>query len=190
MESDHIFTREPSETDRPPAFRRPRIVPPVTWLAAAVLLIAAVGLCIWSFTGTIVRSVDITGIVFPQYGIEQVTSQAEGLVSYVQVEVGDTVQAGDLIAVVPQEELLREIEAARASQASQEALEALYQAYEAASMIYTPVSGRVVDLIQAGDLLQMGDLVAGITNYSVDSFNEAEIRAYVPSAMAQSAGWR
>ncbi len=186
MESDHIFTREPSETDRPPAFRRPRIVPPVTWLAAAVLLIAAVGLCIWSFTGTIVRSVEITGIVFPQYGIEQVTSQAEGLVSYVQVEVGDTVQAGDLIAVVPQEELLREIETARASQASQEALEALYQAYEAASMIYTPVSGRVVDLIQAGDLLQMGDLVAGITNYSVDSFNEAEIRAYVPSALAQS----
>ena len=185
MDSERIFTRVPTEEDQTPAGRRFRVAAPVTWAAGAILLVAILGLGIRCFTGTVTRTAAITGVVFPHYGIEQVTSQVSGQVSYVQVEVGDTVEAGDLIAIVPQEDLYRQIREARAAQAPQEELDALYSAYQAASMIYTPVSGRVVDLVAAGAAISAGDLVVGVT--SADSTtNEAEIRAYVSSTVAQS----
>ena len=185
MDSERIFTRRSGGSDKAADFRRPRVAPPVIWLAAVVMAAAAVGAAAWCFAGTITQSLQITGVVFPQYGIEQVTSEVEGLVSYVQLEVGDAVEAGDLIAIVPQQALLEQIRAAREAQAPQAELEALYRDYQRASMIYAPVSGRVVDLVQRGSLLQAGDLVAGITSSNV-STNEAEIRAYVPSTVAQS----
>ena len=184
MESD-IFTRAPAEADRRPDHRRFRVAPPVAWLAGAILLLAVLGAAIRCFTGTITRSVAITGVVFPHYGIEQVSSQVSGQVSYVQVEVGDTVEAGDLIAIVPQEDLYRQIQEARTAQVPQEELDALFSAYQSVSMIYTPVSGRVVDLVATGSAIETGDLVVGVT--SADSTtNEAEIRAYVSSTVAQS----
>ena len=185
MAFDDIFTRTPAPGDSPAPFRRPRVAPPVTWLAAAVMLLAAAGALVWCFAGTITRSVRITGVVFPQYGIEQVTSEMDGLVSYVQVEVGDMVEAGDLVAIVPQGELLEQIRQAREAQAPQEELEELRSAYQASSMIYTPVSGRVVELVETGSRVQAGEVVAGITSADIYS-NEAEIRAYVPSAVARS----
>ena len=185
MDCEHIFTREPGERDRAPAWRRARVVPPAGWLVGAALLLAAAGAVIWGLTGTLTRSVDMTGIVFPQYGIEQVTSDQDGLVSYVQVEVGDLVEAGDLIAIVPQGELLEQIRLARAAQAPREELDALYGAYQDASMIYTPVAGRVVELVEIGSRVQAGEVVAGITSADIYS-NEAEIRAYVPSTVARS----
>ena len=185
MDSEHIFTREIAEGDRRPVYRQLSVAAPVTWLAGAILLVAALGVLIQCFTGTIMQTVAITGVVFPHYGIEQVTSQVDGQVSYVQVEVGDTVEAGDLIAIVPQEDLFRQIQEAQSAQVPQEELEQLYDAYQAASMIYTPVSGRVVDLVSVGSAIQTGDLVVGVTNAD-STTNEAEIRAYVSSTVAQS----
>ena len=185
MDSEHIFSRRPVEKDQAPTHRRFRVAPPVTWLAGAILLIVVLGAAVLCFTGTITQKVAITGVVFPHYGIEQVSSQVSGLVSYVQVEIGDTVEAGDLIAIVPQEELFQQIQEARSAGVSQEELEELYSAYQAASMIYSPVSGRVVDLVAEGSAIQAGELVVGVT--SADSTtNEAEIRAYVSSTVAQS----
>lgn len=185
MDSERIFTRPRTEQDEPAAFRRPRVSPPVTWMAVAIFLLVVIGILVWCFAGTIVGSVRATGVVFPQYGIEQVTSEVDGLVSYVQVEVGDMVQAGDLIAIVPQVDLLEKIRSAQDAQAGQEELEALYKEYQAASMIYASVSGRVVDLVETGSSIQAGDLVVGITSSDLYS-NEAEIRAYVPATVAQS----
>ena len=94
--------------------------------------------------------------------------------------MGDTVEAGDLIAIVPQEGLLDQMQAS-----SPEGAEQLYDDYQAASMIYTPVSGRVVDLVSVGSAVQTGDLIVGVTNAD-STTNEAEIRAYVSATAAQS----
>ena len=185
MDREHIFIREPAGSDQRSAYRRFRVAPPVTWLTGVILLIAALGVLVQCFTGTITQTVAITGVVFPHYGIEQVTSQVSGQVSYVQVQVGDTVEAGDLIAIVPQEDLFQQIQEVQAAEAPQEELDALYSAYHAASMIYTPVSGRVVDLVATGSAIEAGDMVVGITNAD-STTNEAEIRAYVSSTVAQS----
>ena len=185
MNLDELFSRRPTEADEPIALSGRSVVPPMAWLAGAILLIAVLGVLIWCFTGTLTTSVSISGIVFPQYGIEQIRSQQDGLVLYLQVEVGDMVEAGDLIAIVPQTDVYTEILAANEAGASEEVLAVLYEQYQAESMIYTPVGGRVVDLVQVGERITAGDLIAGVTSSDVYT-NEAEIRAYVPVSVAQS----
>lgn len=193
MKTDYIFIRKPSKADRPAAYRQTKVVSPALWLVGVVMLIAVVGSAVWCLIGTVTRSINISGIVFPQFGIEQVSSQVDGMVSYVQVEVGDMVEVGDLIAIIPQTQVLEEIQAVRTAEETEgspsedggAALSALYDSYQNASMIYTPVSGRVVDLVQTGQYVQAGDLVASVTNADASS-NVAEIRAYVSAAVAQS----
>lgn len=193
VNTDYIFIRKPSREDGPAAYRQAKIIPPALWLVGAVLLIAALGAIVWCLTGTVTRSIKISGVVFPQFGIEQVSCQADGMISYIQVEVGDTVEAGDLIAIIPQTQLLAEIQAVGTAGDEEQIpaantgreLSALYDSYQSASMIYTPVSGRVVDLVQTGQYLQAGDLVASVTNADTSS-NVAEIRAYVSATEAQS----
>ena len=183
MQSDTLFTRQPAETDRPVPYRQGKVVPPVLWPITILLLIAVVSLVAWCSLGTMVNTLPMSGVVFPQYGISQITSSVSGVVEYTQVEMGDNVQVGDLIAIVPQENLMAQIQSARAADPAAD-LSTLYTQYQNSSMIYTPVSGRVVEMVHPGAYVQAGDLIAGITN-SNTSTNEQEIRAYVPVSTVQ-----
>jgi len=185
MRQSDIFSRERDTEDAlglPPWWA---VRPSAARLVGAVLLAAVAAAAVWTFTGTVTRSAEISGIVFPQYGIKSVKSQREGAISSLQVKVGETVEAGDLIAVIPDTQLLEEIEAARAGGASQQELEALYDQYQAGSMVYAPIAGQVVELAEGGAHIDAAETVAGIT--SSDPYtNEAEIRAYVSADTAQS----
>lgn len=207
MDTDYIFIREPSKHDALTQHRQAKVVSPALWLVGVVLLLAVSGAAAWCLGGTVTRSINISGVVFPQFGIRQVTSQVDGFVSYVNAEVGDIVEYGDLIAIVPQTELLEEIRAAQtagesaaegpgedggeigagapAEEAPEGELAALYDSYQCASMIHTPVYGRVVEMVRVGQLIHAGDLVASVTNSDLSS-NMAEIRAYVPMTVARS----
>lgn len=161
------------------------VVPSAAWVVGIVLLAIVLAVVVTVFTVPVRRSVEISGIVFPHYGIEPVKSKRDGVVSALQVKVGEMVAAGDLVAIVPDTLTLERIEVARREGASEQALEELYRQYQADSMIYTPISGRVVELAEQGEQLEAGDTVAGITN--ADQYtNESEIRAYVPISTAQS----
>ena len=161
------------------------VVPSAAWVVGIVLLALVLAGVAMVFTVPVSRSVEISGIVFPHNGIEPVKSKRDGVVSSLQVKVGEQVEAGDLIAIVPDTRTLEEIETARENGASRQELEVLYGQYQAESMIYTPISGRVVELAEPGEHLGAGDTVAGITN--ADQYtNESEIRTYVPVGTAQS----
>jgi len=185
MTQGDIFSRERGAEDGrglPPWWA---VRPSAAWLVGAVLLAASVAAAVWMFTGTVTRSAEISGIVFPQYGIEPVKSRREGVISSLQVKVGETVEAGDLIAVIPSTRLLEEIEAARAGGASRQELDVLYEQYQTDSMVCTPIAGQVVELAERGEHIDAADTVAGIT--SSDPYtNEAEIRAYVSANTARS----
>ncbi len=185
MRQSDIFSRERGARDDgglPPWWA---VRPSAAWLVGTVLLAAVLAAAVWMFTGTVTRSAKISGIVFPQYGIESVKSRREGVISSLQVKVGEMVEAGDLIAVIPNTQLLERIEAARADGASQQELEVLYGQYQTDSMVYTPIAGQVVELAECGEHINAADTVAGIT--SSDPYtNEAEIRAYVSANTAQS----
>ena len=185
MEYSDIFLQEPGPEEGRGIAPWWRVVPSMAWAVGAVFLAIVLAAVVTVFTVPITRSVEISGIMFPHNGIESVKCQQEGVISSIQVKVGETVEAGDLIAIIPDTRLLEEIEEARAGGASERELETLYRQYQANAMIYTPIAGRVVELAEQGDYLQPGDMVAEITN--ADQYtNESEIRAYVPISTAQS----
>lgn len=185
MEHSDIFLRKPGPEDSRGIAPWWRVVPSMAWAVGAVLLVIVLAAVVTVFTASITRSVEISGIMFPHNGIESVKCQQEGEISCALVKVGDTVEAGDLIAIVHDAGLLEKIQEARAEGATRGELEALYRQYRANAMIYTPIAGRVVELAEQGTRLQSGDMVAEITNADQYS-NESEIRAYVPISTARS----
>ena len=99
--------------------------------------------------------------------------------SYLQVDVGDDVEAGDLIAIVPQDGCICADRRGTRGRRFRAGACGAVRGYQSGSMIYTRCRGRVVDLVQTGQYIEAGELVAGVTSADVYS-NEAEIRAYVP----------
>ena len=185
MTEQDIFTRERGAADRRTGPAWWAVRPSAMGLACAILTAGVIWALVWLFTGSMVLGVEISGIVFPQHGIQSVESRREGTLTCCQVKVGDSVEAGDLLAIIPHSGLLEEIRAARAAEAPRDELDELYERYRAQSMVYSPVSGRVVEAAGEGAHIQVGDTLADIT--SSDPYtNEAEIRAYVPVDTAQS----
>lgn len=108
-----MFTREREERDRWSGPAWWAVQPSAVWAACAILAAGLIWALVWLFTGSMIRGVEISGIVFPQHGIQNVESQREGVVSYCQVKVGEPVEAGDLLAIIPHSGLLEEIQTAR-----------------------------------------------------------------------------
>lgn len=185
MKQDDIFIRERGGGDARGPAPWWAVVPSAAWVVGGVLLAIVLAAVAAAFTVPVARSVEISGIVFPHNGIESVKSQRDGVISSLQVKVGEMVETGDLIAIIPDTRTLEEIEAALERGASGRELEKLYSQYQAGSMIYTPIAGQVVELTEPGARIGAGDTLAGITN--ADQYtNELEVRAYVPISTAQS----
>ncbi len=143
------------------------------FLLAILLIVCMVS---WLFFGTVRQTVDISGIAFPQSGIRRVVAKENGSVQQVLCQAGDYVEQGDLLAVIPQEELLSTMEESNVTAD-------LLTQYVSKSLVTAPVSGVISDLAEIGDVLQQGDMVAKIITDDPYS-NQSEIRAYVPADVA------
>lgn len=111
MTEQDIFTREQGAADRRTGPAWWVVRPSAVGLACAILTAGVIWALVWLFTGSMVLGVEISGIVFPQHGIQSVESQREGTLTCCQVKVGDSVEAGDLLAIIPHSGLLEEIRA-------------------------------------------------------------------------------
>ena len=112
MESNSIFRKSSLERISSPEQLNEyiKISNPGVWgvLLACIALFIAVGF--WSFFGSIPDSMQVNGVVFPQNGVTAIIPTAGGRISDVRVKVGDFVQAGRIIAVVPQDQLILQIQ--------------------------------------------------------------------------------
>jgi len=83
-----------------------------SWLALAPflgLLLLALG---WGFFGSIPTKVTGRSILLQTGGLQEVTTAAAGRITELRVRVGDTVRAGQAVAVLAQPELAAQIQAA------------------------------------------------------------------------------
>jgi len=119
-----------------------KITNPGVWsiLLGCLVLLIAVGF--WAFSGSIPDTVHAFGIIFPEHGVAQVVPAAGGRITNMRVKVGDHVEAGQIIAVIPQEDLIRRITEEKSAPVPDERLIAeLITEYESKSLVLSPVSG-------------------------------------------------
>lgn len=86
------------------------ITPPSFWIAVTGgIIIIAVAL-VWSLTGTIPEKVDTNGIYIYDQDAYVVSSEVNGIVEDVKVEVGDVVSEGDVLYTIDSESVEKELE--------------------------------------------------------------------------------
>ncbi|HPU02232.1 MAG TPA: biotin/lipoyl-binding protein [Bacillota bacterium] len=162
-----------------------KITHPGVWiiLLACLALLSAVGF--WAFYGSIPDTVRAKGIIFPQHGVTAVVPPTGGRITNMRVRVGDFVQAGQIIAVIPQENLVRQINELKSSPRPDEAqIEALQREYERLSLIVAPVSGIVVSARAANETISPSEAVASIVKIEKYA-DDKQVIGYVPVSTAR-----
>ena len=152
-------------------------------LLACLVLLLAVGF--WAVYGNIPDTVHATGIIFPQHGVAQVVPAAGGRITNMRVKVGDYVEAGQILAVIPQEDLIRRINEARSTPEPDEGLiSALMAEYESKSLVLSPVSGIVLSARRTDETVSVTEVIATIVKLEKYA-DKQQVIAYVPTSAAQ-----
>ncbi|NLY38869.1 MAG: HlyD family efflux transporter periplasmic adaptor subunit [Firmicutes bacterium] len=162
-----------------------KITHPGVWsvLFACLALMIAVGF--WAIYGNIPDTVRAKGIIFPQHGVTSVIPPAGGRINNMRVKAGDFVQIGQIIAVIPQEELIRRINELKNSPDPDEGqIAALRSEYERLSLIVAPVSGIVVSARAANETVSSSEVVATIVKLEKYA-DDKQIVCYVPVSTAR-----
>ncbi len=136
---------------------------------------------IWFAFGNIVNTVNINGVVYPTNGIEKIISSRTGMLSHVTVNIGEDVDVGDVIAVMPDEEILKKIDEAVKSGADENFIEKLRQDYLNHSVIVSESIGEILSVSNAGSYVRAGDIIASIAAKQEDN-NERQIFAFLPAS--------
>jgi NHLM bacteriocin system secretion protein len=109
-----VFVSSRSQPSSPEALDTLMIITsPASWAALSGLTLLVVLGLVWSFVGRVPSNVTGPGILVRRGGILDVVAIAAGPVLALDVEIGDVVQKGDLIAKIAQPELENEISRAR-----------------------------------------------------------------------------
>lgn len=162
-----------------------KIMNPGIWgvLIGCLAMLVAVGF--WGFYGEIPDTMTAFGTIFPEEGVTAVAPMGGGRITDVRVRPGDTVQAGQIIAVILQDELLREIDQAKnAAEPDAAYLAILMEAYDALAFVVSPVSGIVLSAASINDIASPTERVASIVRQ--DKYADSrQVICYIPSAQAR-----
>lgn len=145
-----------------------------------VIALCAAVFMIWLFFGAVYETVSVNGIIWPAKGGGAVYVSSGGMVDTVTVSVGDTVAAGDVIAVIPNEITLSEIEEAKGNGASDAELQELYKQYDKNSLVRSKVSGIVTQITDENVYIPDNGKIAEVAPYDENANNETLI-AFISS---------
>ena len=94
-----------------------------TAVFTALLALCSAAFAFWLFWGTIYETVTVSGAIWPENNGDVYTVYG-GTLSKAVVSEGDTVKAGDILAVIPQDDILAAIETGRQNGISETELKA------------------------------------------------------------------
>ena len=143
-------------------------------------MLCAASFAFWLFFGTIYETVTVNGAIWPAKNNGDVYTVYGGTLSKAVVSEGDTVKAGDVLAVIPQEDILAAIEAGRQNGISEAELQGLYDEYDRRSMIRSAVDGAVTYIADENAYMAEGARVASVVPYD-ESGNNRTLTAFIPS---------
>ena len=143
-------------------------------LMIIVLLICFVAFAIWLFRGNITQAAYTEGIVYSKNGMQSIYSEVGGIITDVLVKSGDTVNAGDVIAVVSDNSMLKAAETSE-----------LITEYVSSHVIRSYKDGVLMYVANEFANVSVGDLIADIIELSTD-MNDRLVYTFISSDMANN----
>ncbi|MDF2921505.1 MAG: hypothetical protein K0R57_419 [Paenibacillaceae bacterium] len=113
MQHQTLFRDKPLAAAASPELldQQAAIVRPGAWILLAALLSSVAAAGFWAWTGNLSGGVKGNGIIFPSTGVQAIFTQGTGFVENVLVREGDFVEQGQILLVIPNEELLTKLAA-------------------------------------------------------------------------------
>lgn len=163
-----------------------------SWLILLAMLILTVSLVLWGFLGKIPTQVTSDGILLSSGGIYSVQNIVSGIVSDVQVEQGDYVEAGDVLVRLDLAAYLTEIEELKKdtglmdSDALRKKIVEKQKEYLRNSIVSAPTDGQVIEvLVKKGDAIQPGQVLVKLSRTG-RGIRELEAVIYVPTEQGRN----
>lgn len=151
-----------------------------TAVFVALLCICAGAFLFWLMFGTIYETVTVSGAVWPSENNGGVYAPHSGILSRAIVSEGDSVKAGDIIAVMPREDILARIKESKNSGIQDSELTALYDEYDQSSIIRSAIDGVVTYMADENSYIPEGGRVAAVVPYD-EGGNNRVVTAFIPS---------
>lgn len=151
-----------------------------TGVFVAILVLCTGALVAWLLLGTVYEKVPVNGVVWPAQSDGEVYSPSDGTMTRAVVSVGTKVNAGDILAVIPNKEILSEAEEVKAEEGSAEKLERLYGEYDKRSLIRSNIDGIVIYIADENSYINKGERVAEVVPYS-ENGNNKTLTAFIPA---------
>lgn len=151
-----------------------------TGVFVTILVLCTGAFVAWLLFGTVYEKVPVNGVVWPAQSDGEVYSPSDGNMTRAVVSVGNKVNAGDVLAVIPNKEMLSEAEAAKLEGASDKELKRLYDEYDKRSLIRSNIDGIVIYIADENSYINKGDRVAEVVPYS-ENGNNKTLTAFIPA---------
>ena len=149
---------------------------PVRWLFYIIItFVCAAAFGVWLFFGTVYESVSLRGIAWPGKSYGDVYAETSGVIAKTTVSVGDKVEAGDILAVIPNNDLLDSLTA--------DNKEILFGEYDKKSVIRSKTNGIVTYILDRNSYVNAGDRIATVVAYDENGNNDI-ITAFVPDGQS------
>ncbi len=191
------------------------LVRPAHWYVLVAVALAGVALVAWGFGGVVSTVVSGSGILLREGGVVDIPSLGSGRIIRVLVAPDERVEAGQVLAVLEQPELLRRIEESQRRLAllrnyrreqetvpsgdrrgqvetdllvvKEEAdLEVLQERLTQESTIQSSTDGRVVELFRrAGQMIREGEALLALEDAAEDSL-PLRVQAFVPAGQGKN----
>ena len=175
-----LFRKEAIEnhySDRESAIAAKAI--PIRWILFLIaVFVCAAAFLVWLFCGTVYETVTLRGIVWSDKGDDDVFAEISGVVSKTTVSIGDKVEAGDILAFIPDNEIL---------ESAGDNTEEVYDKYDKRSVIRAKTNGIVTYIIARNSYVNAGDMIASVVRYNENGNNDV-VTAYVPDGQSNLIG--
>lgn len=171
-----------------------KIMKPAIWILFWAVMIAFITAIMWSFTGHLTNRTAVSGIIFPKSEVQKLTAKTDGVIEEVMVSEDEYIKVGDIIAVIPDEQTLQEIQdikqrLKRTNHQEQETMKEqrkeLQDLYMRNSIIKSQVEGYIQSIKGVNSKVEKGENIVTIIPYDKSS-DENEVVVYAPLEIADT----
>ncbi|MDL2237979.1 hypothetical protein LJC56_09155, partial [Christensenellaceae bacterium OttesenSCG-928-K19] len=162
-----------------------KITHPGIWVTVLGCIALLVAVIVWLATGMIPETITVKGVVFPKSGTTSIVAPAGGMINDLRIEVGDSIFPHQIVAVIPQTNIVAQIEEETAKEnPDEDTITALQHNYETYSVLRSEIYGTVLSVLPLNSIVGESEPIAVIAR-STSGSSEYSVTCYVDADTAR-----